>query len=110
MGIRTSLSIICTNTAECQGEVVRGWTWYVFHQTTITARHLLGYHLEYFEAVADAILSAKSEIYIEDWWLVSISFHVFTMTHYSSFLHLCFTKTRVRNWYVKDMYDGLSMY
>ncbi|SAL97159.1 hypothetical protein [Absidia glauca] len=24
---------------------------------------------EYFEAVADALLSAKSEIYIEDWWL-----------------------------------------
>jgi hypothetical protein len=27
--------------------------------------------LEYFEAVADALLSAKSEIYIEDWWLVT---------------------------------------
>lgn len=28
------------------------------------------YTIEYFEAVADALLSAKSEIYIEDWWLV----------------------------------------
>lgn len=28
--------------------------------------------VDYFEAVAQAILSAKSEIYIEDWWLVSI--------------------------------------
>lgn len=27
--------------------------------------------LDYYEAVAQAILSAKSEIFIEDWWLVS---------------------------------------
>lgn len=26
--------------------------------------------LEYFEAAAEAILSAKSDIFIEDWWLV----------------------------------------
>lgn len=25
--------------------------------------------LDYFDAVAEAILAAKSEIYIEDWWL-----------------------------------------
>ena len=27
------------------------------------------YHLDHFNAVAEAILSAKSEIYIADWWL-----------------------------------------
>ena len=27
---------------------------------------------DYFEAVAEAILSAKSDIFIEDWWLVCI--------------------------------------
>lgn len=34
--------------------------------------YMLYIHIkDYFEAVAQAILSAKSEIYIEDWWLVS---------------------------------------
>jgi hypothetical protein len=27
-------------------------------------------YVDYYEAVAQAILSAKSDIYIEDWWLV----------------------------------------
>jgi hypothetical protein len=26
---------------------------------------------DYYEAIAEAILAAKSEIYIADWWLVS---------------------------------------
>lgn len=33
-------------------------------------------YLDYYEAVAQAILSAKSEIYIEDWWLVSRILHI----------------------------------
>lgn len=55
----------------------------------------MNFSVDYYEAVAQAILSAKSEIYIEDWWLVSDTHPI--LLH--SVTNLPFESFRVHNWY-----------
>lgn len=80
--------------------MVRGWSWYVLITFSFQG-HSLDYSIEYFEAVADAILSAKSEIYIEDWWLVRITLHVITGFANLTFSAIILFQTRLHNWYVQ---------
>lgn len=54
-------------------------------------------YLDYYEAVAQAILSAKSEIYIEDWWLVSQILHILGVKWVYINISLSLSLCRVHN-------------
>lgn len=68
VGEESSFWILCSYSSSCKSQMAHWWWRYALLKLFCDSNPLISL-LDHFNAVAEAILSARSEIYIADWWL-----------------------------------------